>query len=68
MFIKWFMFYLRNRTISITHKGVTVKRRCVRGVSQGSCLSPLIFAVVIDALLTMFDYNIGDIHITDETG
>ena len=59
---------LYNRTISISYKGVTVKRRCTRGVSQGSCLSPLIFALVIDSLLTMFDYDIGDIPITDETG
>ena len=68
LFIKWFMFYLNNRTISITHKGITIKRKCHRGVSQGSCLSPLIFALVMDSLLTMFDFDLGDLPITDEAG
>ena len=68
LFITFYMSYLRNRTITLEHKGVLVHRKCTRGVAQGSVLSPVIFALVGDALLRLFEYDMGEIPIYDSQG
>jgi hypothetical protein len=53
--VKWYSYYLNNRTCSVTIKGVTRNRSLRRGVPQGGILSPLCWNIAVDELLKLFD-------------
>ena len=55
--IKWFEFYLRNRSSSITLSGTGKTKRLVKGTPQGGVLSPILWNLAFDELLKMFDNN-----------
>jgi ribonuclease HI len=53
--LAWFNHYLRNRTVTVTIKGVSATRMLHRGTPQGGVLSPLLWNVAFERLLEMFN-------------
>ena len=53
-FIRWYIYYLNNRFITIKLNGAQVTKRCTRGVPQGGVLSPLAFACATEDVLELF--------------
>ena len=49
--IKWYKYYLENRSIVAEINGIQVRRRLTRGTPQGGVLSPLIWNLAFDRLL-----------------
>jgi ribonuclease HI len=62
MIIKWYMQYMQNRIALLDLKGTTTKKVLKRGTPQGGVLSPLMWNIVFDNLLTRFDR--GPLNIT----
>lgn len=56
-FIKWYSQFLRNRTMIAELKGVILKRRPTTGLPQGSILSPVMWNIVVDKILSRFKDN-----------
>ena len=48
----WICFMVSNRTISLTLNGVTITRRVSRGCPQGGVLSPLLWNITMNGLLS----------------
>jgi len=61
-FLKWYDFYLKHRKINLEHKGTSVARWLTRGTPQGGVLSPVMWNVVFDEFLDLF--NQGFISVT----
>ena len=53
--IKWISFMLRHRTLTTTLGDDSITRNITCGCPQGGVLSPLLWNVVVDELLWMFD-------------
>jgi ribonuclease HI/retron-type reverse transcriptase len=52
---KWYGFYLHNRTSSVTYGGRKTQRTLTRGTPQGGVLSPILWNLAFDSLLSKFD-------------
>ena len=53
--ISWYKYYLLNREVTVSLKGISRSRYVSRGVPQGGILSPLIWNIAMDELLQRFD-------------
>ena len=53
--INWFQFYLENRYIECSLNGVTKVRKILNGVAQGGVCSPLIWNLVFQGFLDLFN-------------
>ncbi|QQP41066.1 Uncharacterized protein FKW44_015317, partial [Caligus rogercresseyi] len=53
--IKWYVSYLRSRSITVELKGIRKNRVLTRGTPQGGVLSPITWNLVFDKLLGLFD-------------
>jgi ribonuclease HI len=53
--VNWFGWFLKNRTISINYKGCSLERNLVKGTPQGGVLSPLMWNLVFDSLLDLYN-------------
>jgi len=51
----WYNFFLRNRTINVSFKGAMLKRSLMKGTPQGGILSPLMWNIVFDSFLELFN-------------
>ena len=60
--MNWYDQYLRNRYVTTTINNCSGKRRVVKGTPQGGILSPLLWNLVFDELLAIFDS--GPVSIT----
>ena len=61
--IKWYGQYLSNRSVTISLGNTTKSRLLTRGTPQGGILSPLVWNVVFDSLLTRLG-NLPGVHPT----
>ena len=52
LFIKWFSHFLTNRHATVTLCGSSQRRKLCRGTPQGGVLSPIIWNIVFESLLT----------------
>ena len=53
--IEWYKYFLNNRHICVSYKGIEIQKKLTKGTPQGGCLSPLIWNVAFDSLLDIFD-------------
>jgi ribonuclease HI len=51
----WFQKYLRARDVSVDYKGVIMRRRLVKGTPQGGVLSPVLWNIAFDQILSKLD-------------
>jgi len=58
--VTWYNHYLLNRTITVEHKGVNIKRKLTRGTPQGGVFSPVAWNIQFDEFLQLFDE--GRVH------
>ena len=57
----WYSHYLKNRTVTADVKGTRSIKRIKKGTPQGGVLSPLVWNLAFDDLLSQFDE--GPVHI-----
>jgi ribonuclease HI len=53
--IKWYMHYMHNRVATADLRGTSTSRLLSRGTPQGGVLSPLMWNMAFDSLLSKFD-------------
>ena len=53
--VEWFSRYLSTRDVNIDYKGITEKRRLVKGTPQGGVLSPVLWNLAFDEVLTLLE-------------
>jgi ribonuclease HI len=53
--LAWYSHYLTHRSIQVSLKGTTAFRNLTKGTPQGGVLSPLMWNIVFDGLLHLFD-------------
>ncbi len=53
--VNWFGWLLQNRTIKIDYKGCVLERNLIKGTPQGGVLSPLMWNLVFDSFLDLYD-------------
>ena len=61
-FIKWYGFYLQNRSATITLAGISSTRKIMKGTPQGGVLSPVLWNIAFEPLLRRmgkFAYSTG---------
>ncbi len=67
--ITWYEYYLRNRSMTVTHKGVSVTRYLKRGTPQGGVLSPVMWNLGFESLLSLFENDYAWINgFADDAG
>ena len=53
--IKWYHHYVTNRSMNVNHNGVEITRYLTRGTPQGGVLSPVMWNLVFEKLLSLFE-------------
>ncbi len=53
--IKWYSYYLRNRTSAVQYGNKKEQRLLTRGTPQGGVLSPILWNMAFDELLQLYD-------------
>ncbi len=53
--IKWYHHYLLNRVIAMDHKGIKMSRHLTLGTPQGGVLSPIMWNLVFESLIELFE-------------
>jgi ribonuclease HI/retron-type reverse transcriptase len=53
--IRWYSHYLCNRTLTFDYEGVHIERALTRGTPQGGVLSPVIWNLVFEGLLDLYE-------------
>jgi ribonuclease HI len=53
--LMWFQKYLSARDVIVDYKGVKIKRRLVKGTPQGGVLSPILWNLAFDEVLTLLE-------------
>ena len=51
----FYSFYLQNRTAIVEYGGITSKNKLIKGTPQGGVLSPILWNLVFDGFLEIFD-------------
>ena len=57
VFVDWIHHMISNRYVSITFGGHTVRRRVTKGCPQGGVLSPLLWNITLNTLLSRLGYD-----------
>ena len=58
---EWYNYYLSHRVIHTDIQGTSTKKKLMKGTPQGGILSPIIWNLIFDSLLRLFDNN-QDVH------
>jgi ribonuclease HI len=53
--VRWFTRYLQNRDVIVDYKGVQTRRRLVKGTPQGGVLSPVLWNLAFDEVLSLLE-------------
>ena len=53
--LSWFQNYLVTRNVQVDHKGVLANRRLVKGTPQGGVLSPVLWNLAFDEVLSLVE-------------
>jgi len=60
-FTNWYYFFLQNRELTVNLNGTERHKRPMRGTPQGGILSPIIWNICIDSLISELDNTSADV-------